>query len=157
VSVGRPAPSLSVANRQRAVRLDLRWLRKFAESILPVCLQECGDGAFALAQLEEVAIAIVSDRTMAGLHVQFMNIAGATDVITFADGDIAISAETARNAAAEFGHRVEEELALYIVHGLLHLNGFDDTTPRAAARMRKVQERIWRAGREQLPHPRSET
>jgi probable rRNA maturation factor len=139
------------------VRLSVPWLRDFAETVLPVCLRESDDGGFALGKLEEVAIAIVSDRAIAGLHVQFMNIAGATDVITFEGGDIAISAETARRAAAEFGHGVEEELALYIVHGLLHLNGFDDTTPRAAARMRKVQERIWRAGREQLPHPRSET
>jgi probable rRNA maturation factor len=152
-----PAPPLSVANRQRAVRLDLRWLRAFAEGILSTCLQKSDDGVFGLRNLEEIAIAIVSNRTMARLHVQFMNVAGATDVITFADGDIAISAETARDTAAEFGHGVEEELALYIVHGLLHLNGFDDTTPRAAARMRKVQERIWRAGRAQLPHPRSET
>lgn len=146
-------PMLTMANRQRAVRLDLQWLRLFAESVLPASLAVSRNRAFALGRLAEVSVAIVSDRAMARLHAQFMGIDEPTDVLTFLEGDVAISADTARARAGEFGHGVEEELGLYIVHALLHLNGFDDTTPRAAARMRKVQDRIWREGCAALPPP----
>jgi probable rRNA maturation factor len=106
-----------------------------------------------LRDVAEIAIAIVSDRAIAAVHEQFMQIPGPTDVITFAHGDVVVSAETARARAAELGHSVESELALYIVHALLHLNGFDDTSPRAAARMRRVQDRLWREGLRHLPSP----
>jgi probable rRNA maturation factor len=122
---------------------------------LALCLPCSEDDRFALQQVEEIAIEIVSDKAIADIHVQFMGIPGATDVITFEHGDVVISAETARARAGELGHGVEEELALYIVHALLHLNGFDDTSPRAAARMRKVQDRLWREGLSQLPSPTS--
>ncbi len=144
---------LTLHNRQRAVRVDTRWLRAFARLVLPACLAESGDGRFALREVEEIAVAIVSDRAIAAVHERFMQIPGATDVITFAHGDVVVSAETARARAAELGHGVESELALYIVHALLHLNGFDDTSPRAAARMRRVQDRLWREGLTQLPPP----
>jgi probable rRNA maturation factor len=144
---------LTLHNRQRAVALDTRWLRSFARLILPACLAESGDGRFALRGVEDIGIAIVSDRAIAAIHEQFMQIPGATDVITFAQGDIVVSAETARARAAELGHGIESELALYFVHALLHLNGFDDTSPRAAARMRRVQDRLWREGLKQLPPP----
>jgi probable rRNA maturation factor len=122
---------------------------------LPRCLGASGDGRFALRQVEEIAVAVVSDRRIAAVHEQFMQISGSTDVITFDHGDIVISAETARRRAADFGHGVEAELALYIVHALLHLNGFDDTSPRAALRMRQVQDRLWKEGLLQLPPPES--
>ena len=146
--------AITILNRQRAVPLDVKWVSRFAEAALPACVGCSGDRAFALREIDDVTVAIVSDRRIAEIHRRFMNIDGATDVITFTEGDVAVSAETARSRAAEFGHRTEEEIALYIVHALLHLNGFDDTTPRAAARMRKVQERIWRAALAQVPPPR---
>ena len=147
------AADLFVQNRQRAVALDTRWLRQFARAALPACLTVSGDGRFALREIEEIVVAIVSDRKIAEVHWDFMQIPGATDVITFAHGDVVVSAETARERAAELGHAVESELALYIVHALLHLNGFDDTSPREATRMRRVQDRLWREVLIQLPSP----
>jgi probable rRNA maturation factor len=143
----------TIQNRQRAVRLDTPWLRRFARKVFPECLRHSDDGRYALRQVDEIAVAIVTDRKIAEVHVQYMQIPGATDVITFETGDVVVSAETARARAGELRHRTEEELALYIVHALLHLNGFDDTSPRAAARMRKVQDRLWREGLAQLPPP----
>jgi probable rRNA maturation factor len=72
---------------------------------------------------EEVTIVLVSDRRMAALHKQFMDIDGPTDVLTFQHGEIFISVETAEQNAAEFSTSVDEEIRLYIVHGLLHLRG----------------------------------
>ena len=142
-----------VQNRQRGLRLDLAWLRAFARAALPKCRELSDDGRFALKRLDEISIAIVSDRTIARLHVEFMGIAGPTDVITFEHGEIVMSAQTAALYAAEHGHRFEEELALYTVHGLLHLNGFEDATSRAAARMQRVQTRVWKRCLTEIPLP----
>lgn len=135
---------ISVRNLQRRVPLDLPWLRRFAAVALNEAVAHSADGKFALRALDEVSVAIVSDRRIAQLHVDFMGIAGATDVITFEHGDIVISAETARSYAAEYTQPVDHEVALYILHGLLHLNGFDDLATRDRKRMHAVQARLFR-------------
>lgn len=135
---------MSLVNRQRRVRLDLPRLRAFAAAALDECAEHSGDGRFALRELPEVGVAVVSDRVIARIHRDFMDVPGATDVITFEHGEIVISADTAAAQAAAHGHGVFEELALYIVHGLLHLNGFDDIDPRDRLRMHRVQDRLWR-------------
>ena len=144
---------IHVQNRQRAVPVDLAWLRRFAEVAVEKCARESGDGRFALAQLTEVEVAIVSDRVIARVHREFMGIPGATDVITFAHGEIVMSAPTAQSHAREYGHPTGHELALYTVHGLLHLNGYEDATARAAARMHRTQDRMLRACLALVPPP----
>jgi probable rRNA maturation factor len=145
---------ITVMNRQRRVPVNLTWLRTFAKEAVPGCLSESGDGKFALRQLEAVEVAIVSDAVIARVHHDFMSIPGATDVITFEHGEIVASAETARRYAKEHGHSTSEELALYIVHGLLHLNGFDDREPGARKKMHAAQHRIWSAVRKRVGAPR---
>ncbi len=142
---------ISISNRQRTVRFDLAWLRKCGAAALEACLPLSGDGRFALRELLEIEIAVVSDAVIARVHADFMGIAGATDVITFDHGEIVVSAQTAARCAVEHGHSVDEELALYVVHGLLHLNGFDDMTPVARKAMHSVQNRVWRELRKRLP------
>ena len=134
---------ISVMNKQRKVRFDLAWLRRAADAALAECVLHSGDGKFSLQKLPLVDVAVVSDATIARVHVEFMAIPGATDVITFDHGEIVVSAETALACAKEHRHSVEHELALYIIHGLLHLNGFDDTTPAAKKKMFCVQDRVW--------------
>ena len=145
--------NLHVQNRQRAVRFDVIWLRRFAAIAFARCREISDNGQFVLRQIAEVNVVVVSDRRIARLHEDFMGIAGATDVITFEHGDIVISAETARRHAAQHGQRIEEELALYTVHALLHLNGFEDSALKPAARMRKVQSRVFRECLAQFPVP----
>jgi probable rRNA maturation factor len=79
---------------------------------------------------------------MSQLHRQFMHQSGPTDVLTFQHGEIFISVETARRNARSFGNSFGRELRLYIVHGLLHLHGFDDQTGAGAREMVKTQQRI---------------
>ena len=141
-------PTISVQNRQRRVRYSLPWLRAFAEAALQPC-DETTDTPLA----EEVEVTIVSDKTIAQVHLDFMGLPDATDVITFHHGEIVASAETAQARAHELGHSVEAEIGLYIVHGLLHLKGFDDMSPRERTRMHKVQHRIWQACLAELPPP----
>lgn len=146
-------PAFVLVNRQRRVALDTRWLRRAAVLALPKCLELSDDGRFALRELPEVVVAIVSDAVIAKVHVEFMGIEGPTDVITFDHGEIVVSAETARSYAARYAHPIEHELALYTIHGFLHLNGFDDLAPAPAARMRRAQNRVLREVLKQLPKP----
>jgi probable rRNA maturation factor len=136
-------PSIAVRNLQRRVPLDLPWLRRFAVIALAEASTHSADNRYALHAIEEVSAAIVSDRRIAQIHVDFMGIAGPTDVITFDHGDIVISAETARAYAAEYAQPVDHEVALYILHGLLHLNGFDDIAARDRKQMHTLQARLF--------------
>jgi probable rRNA maturation factor len=138
-------PTISLRNLQRRVPLDLKWLRRFATVALEESLDVCHDGQFALRALDEVSVAIVSDQRIAQIHDEFMDIEGPTDVITFEHGDIVISAETALAYGATYRQPVDREVALYIVHGLLHLNGFDDLEPKAHRLMHATQDRVMRA------------
>lgn len=146
-------PNLTLSNRQRKRPISLAWLRKFAGLALPKCCEISGDGHHGLAALDELGVIFVSNRAIAGIHMEFMKISGATDVITFEHGEIIASVETAAAKAEELGHTVEAELALYTVHGMLHLNGFDDHTASDATRMRKVQDRIWKSVLRKMDNP----
>src|SRR5207248_7019692 len=138
----RSIPKISVRNVQRKIPVNIVDLEKFAAKALILCLRLPKKRATDLAKLPEVSILILSDRRMASLHRQFLNEPAPTDVITFRHGEVVISAETARLHARRFGNTLEWELRLYIVHGLLHLNGYDDRDEAGAQRMRAVQERI---------------
>ncbi|MGH8093635.1 MAG: rRNA maturation RNase YbeY [Chthoniobacterales bacterium] len=132
-------PAIAVQNRQRAIALDPASLARFADRALSLCAAEEGGG---LTALEEVNVLLVSDRRMSDLHRRFMQIRGPTDVITFQHGEIFISVETARRQAANYGTSLEHELRLYLVHGLLHLQGLSDHEPSAKRRMQRAQEKI---------------
>jgi probable rRNA maturation factor len=82
-----------------------------------------------------VTIAFVSDRKIRELNRQFRGIDKSTDVLSFPSedttlnlGDIAISAETASRQAKENGLTLKGEIAQLILHGLLHLSGYDHET-----------------------------
>jgi probable rRNA maturation factor len=135
--------TISVANRQKAVRVDLGALRHFAEKALDVCLRlPARKKSSSLAGLAEVNVILVSDKWIAEVHRSFLSEPGPTDVITFQHGEIVISAETAKRQARQFGTSLDHELRLYLVHGLLHLHGFDDKTAAGAAEMKRRQEAV---------------
>jgi probable rRNA maturation factor len=134
-------PQIRVRNLQRAVRVGVVDLQNFATKALRRCLQ-IRRGATDLAKLHEIFILLVSDRRMASLHRKFLNQTGPTDVMTFQHGEIFISVETARRNARAFGNSLGLELRLYIVHGLLHLHGFDDRSEAGARQMELAQRRI---------------
>ncbi len=138
-------PELVILNRQRSVSVDMKRLECLARRALPACVEHSSDGLFALRALEEVVVTVVSDRKIDHIHREFMNIPGATDVITFEHGEIVISAQTAQRCAVEFEHALEDELGLYIIHGFLHLNGYLDGTEDERKEMHAVQGQIWEA------------
>jgi probable rRNA maturation factor len=76
----------------------------------------------------------------------------ATDVLSFLldsgsgwlDGEIVISADTAASQAPQYDSSAEAELLLYVIHGVLHLVGYEDTTPSERKRMLARQRRYLR-------------
>jgi probable rRNA maturation factor len=142
-----PHPEINVRNVQRRVQIDLTALQGFAEQALQLCLRIPPNGVLRLNQLREIFVLLVSDRRIGGLHRQFLSKSGPTDVITFEHGEIFISAETARRHARQFGSSLLRELQLYVVHGLLHLHGFDDQNKVDARKMKETQQRILAAAR----------
>ena len=137
-----PIPEITVRNLQRKVPVDVVDLEMFARKAAELCLRLPRRKKTDLAQLREISVLIVSDRKIASLHRQFMNESGPTDVITFQHGEIFVGVESARRNARRFGNAFERELRLYVVHGLLHLHGFDDRNAASARRMEVVQRKI---------------
>ncbi len=133
---------ITLSNRQRGVKLNSAWLVRFSEKALAECLKHPLRKKTVLAGLENVDVVIVSDKVIAGIHRRFMNVEGPTDVITFDHGEIIISAPMARIHARKFGKPIDHEIGLYIIHGLLHLNGYGDKTGEEARVMHKLQSRI---------------
>ncbi|MBA4138633.1 MAG: rRNA maturation RNase YbeY [Opitutus sp.] len=96
----------------------------------------------------ELSLVFLTDAALAALHADFMNDPSTTDVITFEGdataglaGEICVSADTAAAYAREHGRDFATELTLYLVHGWLHLAGYDDLRPAKKRRMRAAEAR----------------
>ena len=135
-------PKTNVRNLQRKITVNVAELEKFAINAAQQALQLHQRRQTELRKLGEIFIWLISDRRMALLHRKFVRRPGPTDVLTFQHGEIFISVDTARRHARAFKDSLIREFKLYIVHGLLHLHGFDDQTPNQAQRMKAAQERI---------------
>jgi len=101
-----------------------------------------------------LSVALVDDERIAELHVEFMDVPGPTDVISFPLeddgpgpqilGDVVVSVDTAAREARERGITCREELLRYVVHGTLHLLGYDDLEASERERMHARQEELLR-------------
>jgi probable rRNA maturation factor len=94
----------------------------------------------------EMSLAFVDNATIHTLNKRYLNHDEPTDVLSFPlsdagskklSGELVVGIEVAQAQAAERGHDVQAELALYVIHGLLHLCGYDDDEPEARAAMRE--------------------
>ncbi len=135
-------PDIELFDHQSSLPLDLARLLETGRYALPMVLETQGPHEAELASLETVEVSFVTDEAIAAVHGQFMNNPTPTDVITFHHGEILISTETAMREATEGGHSSERECALYLIHGLLHLNGHQDSDPAERAAMHARQEEI---------------
>lgn len=99
-----------------------------------------------------LSIAVVDDTAIQRLNKEFLQHDYPTDVLSFAleedldafEGEVLVSAETARHNAAQFGWPPENELALYVIHGTLHLAGYRDKTPADQTTIREAETRYLR-------------
>ena len=105
-------------------------------------------GLFPIAK-GELSIAFVTDEAIAKVHETFMDDPSATDVITFpADptmdfaGEIIVSVDHARNHAKKLNEPFSRELSLYLIHGWLHLAGYDDHSEKDRIAMREAEQLV---------------
>lgn len=141
-------PSLEVVPASRrpahSTALDLavtdRWRPRtslaFVRSVVRTTLHFVGRPTMP------VSLLLTGDKEIAQLHARHLGEPVPTDVISFElDGgaEVVISVETALRKARHHGHSLRAEVALYLVHGILHTTGFDDIRARDRARMRAAE------------------
>ena len=138
-----PGRAVRVANRRPGLGLDRAALAS------AVRLLDAHGGRFrGGCPPGELSLAFLSDGALARLHGQFLGDPSATDVITFGGGaaggpagEICVSPDAAARHAGRAAPRLSREITLYVVHGWLHLAGYDDTTAAARRSMRRAESR----------------
>lgn len=133
---------IAITSRQDLLEIDTELVAEACRKIAE------GAGHSAAA----ISITLVDDDEMQVLNREHLDHDYPTDVLSFPlsapggmlEGEIIVSTGTAISNAAEYGNRAEEELLLYVVHGMLHLVGLDDKTEEKAQKMRKA-EAYWLA------------
>ena len=136
---------IEVVNRQRKMPLDCERWQKFVDEIWQVIPTEA----------EGVTVAFVSDRAMRELNRLWRHKQGTTDVLSFpveqdefekaegsSLGDVVISVEQAARQAKENGLTLDQEIAQLILHGLIHLCGYDHATDKGE--MNRLELRLRR-------------
>ena len=139
-------PPVEVRNLQRVVPVSIRRLQRFGEIACGLAWKYKRPRA-EIDSMNAIFVLIVSDRKMAILHEKYCGRRGSTDVLTFQHGEIVISAGTARRQARIFQTNLKSEIQLYLLHGLLHLAGYDDKTPSKRRQMDRMQKRLFVATR----------
>src|SRR5581483_4850985 len=106
---------------------------------------------FSKVKYDEVSIYFVDTPAICELHKQYFNDSSVTDCISFpmddvneigyrVMGDVFVCPETASNYIASYAGDVYHEITLYVIHGLLHLLGFDDIDDEDAKEMRQAEK-----------------
>jgi probable rRNA maturation factor len=145
----RIAGTVYIVNRRRACALNSALVRKFTRAVLSQIKADPDS---------EVGLFFVGSSEMAQLNEKFLGHSGSTDVITFnysdarparlktisqrLHGEIFICPDIAIAQSRTFRTDWREELARYIIHGILHLAGFDDVAPDARRKMRREESRL---------------
>jgi len=140
----RPKMDIQIANRQKRHPISLRKLRRRARILLDALKSPEG----------EISILLVDDRRIAALNRRFLGREGPTNVMAFPMqegrfaglspnllGDVVISVDTAHREARAAGLAVDERLTQLLVHGLLHLHGYDHEHDAAEARRMAAKSR----------------
>jgi probable rRNA maturation factor len=134
---------IAIATPQEAVPVDRGRMREVVRAVLEG--EQVGD--------YEISLAFVDDATIHRLNRQFLGHDEPTDVLSFPlsegksgklAGELVVGALVAREQAARRGHDVQAELALYVIHGLLHLCGHDDHERADAEAMRQRERHYLR-------------
>jgi len=130
---------LEILDEQDELAVDLGRVRTVCESIL-------SDGGIRSGRMNVV---LVDSNTIQQFNRDFLQHDYPTDTISFPiedrrseghlEGEVLVCTEIAGDRAKEFGWTAEEELLLYVVHGMLHLNGFDDATPEQQTVMQEKE------------------
>lgn len=143
--------TLVIRSRQRVRRVDTRLLRRLARHLLR---EEFETTDF------ELCVHLVGTDEITRLNGHFLRHDGPTDIITFDQsdgtrprlaGELFICVDEAVAQARRFRTTWQSELARYVIHGLLHLRGFDDRDAHARRRMKREEGRLLRRATREFP------
>ncbi|HEY7913746.1 MAG TPA: rRNA maturation RNase YbeY [Blastocatellia bacterium] len=134
---------IEVVSRQRLARVDKEEVARLASAAIEAVRHE---GA-------QMTVAFVRDRRMRALNREFRGKDRATDVLSFPAGDafdergrylgdVVISIDTAMRQAGDTGHKLEREISELLIHGVLHLCGYDHETDQGE--MNRLELRLRR-------------
>ena len=112
------------------------------QTAIPRAKAACKRAAESVLKTRKVVVALVTDATIAELHERFLKKPGPTDVLSFPQGEIVVSGDTALREAQRRSIDPVHELMLYVVHGALHLAGHDDRTEKQAKEMRAAERKV---------------
>lgn len=135
------SPKISVYNKQKNLKISSPSVKRVVEAIL----------CFYHVQCEEIAIHFVSTSLICKLHQDFFQDPTSTDCITFPYdppgslecflGEVFVCPATALDFVEKKGQDVYEEVMLYVVHGILHLLGYDDREESLRKEMKREEKR----------------
>jgi len=128
---------VELSNRQSNLDVDSKRLVEAARSVLVA----------ENVQQATISLAVVDDETIHGLNRRFLSHDYPTDVLSFLsndevdhlEGEIIVSADTAVRSAVEYQWPAMHELMLYVIHGTLHLTGYNDRTLEERRKMRELE------------------
>jgi probable rRNA maturation factor len=148
--------NLAIANRQRTKTINTRLLRQIVgELFVELKISDA-----------DLGIALVSAKEMARVNWQFLQHEGSTDVITFdhsesrkakgggqkqLNGELFVCVDDTILQAKEFDTNWQSELVRYVVHGILHLCGYDDLKPALRRKMKREENRLVRRLAQRFP------
>jgi len=128
---------ITLYNQQKKIRVSKVFIKKVVLTTLEDFITPCS----------EVVVHLVSKKKICDLHQQFFNDPSPTDCISFPLEDLDCLGEifVCPEVAIEYAHQNQKEplheIALYIIHGLLHLLGYDDLTKETIRIMRRLEKR----------------
>ena len=140
---------IDVKNKSHDKCITTYRLRKVSKNVLQVLVD--------IERLDnpEISIMFVDDETMHTLNMQYREIDATTDVLSFPMcdgrfpnvgpnilGDVVISIPTARRQSEDNSHTLEEEIVVLLIHGFLHLIGFDDENDSERKKMLQRQDEL---------------
>jgi rRNA maturation RNase YbeY len=139
--------TLELRNRQREKKIDLRLLKRIVGFFLGELANS--DGKVAQFSSYELGVHLVGTAEIERLNETWLQHEGPTDVITFdyndparpqmLAGEILVCVSEAIGQAKQFGTSWQSEVVRYIVHGILHLGGFDDQTAKKKRAMKRFE------------------
>lgn len=116
-------------------KVDKKFLEKIAEKTLKIL-------SLDFARDEKISIVLVGDAKIKALNKKYRKSNKVTDVLVFDYGEIFICLPQARRQAKKLGNILKKELAILLIHAILHLAGYKDKTKKDLNKMLKKQEEI---------------
>ncbi len=117
-------------------KFDLKFLKTVVKTVCH----------FRRIKQEEIERIVLDDQKIQGYNREYRGADRPTDVLAFPvdekTGELFISLESARRQAQIYRQSLKKEVSLLVIHGLLHLNGYNDTIQRDRAVMRSEEARI---------------